>query len=72
MLVESRIKYIVFTLITQESETIEPQKVCMVHMVSFSLAFYIVLRPQGVRIQMKTLRKQHRVHIALFFRLSDP
>ena len=28
MLVESRTKYIVFTLITQESETIEPQKMC--------------------------------------------
>ena len=28
MLVESRIKHIVFTLITQESETIEPEKVC--------------------------------------------
>ena len=36
-----------------------------VHMVSFSLAFYIVLRPQGIRKQMKTLRKRHRVHIAL-------
>ena len=33
-----------------------------VHTVSFSLAFYIVLRPQGVRKQMKTLRKRHRVH----------
>ena len=36
-----------------------------VHTVSFSLAFYIVLRPQGIRKQMKTLRKRHRVHIAL-------
>ena len=34
-----------------------------VHTVSFSLAFYIVLHPQGIRKQMKTLRKQHRVHI---------
>ena len=34
-----------------------------VHTVSFSLAFYIVLRPQGIRKQMKTLRKRHRVHI---------
>ena len=33
--------------------------------VSFSLAFYIVLRPQGIRKQMKTLRKRHRVYIAL-------
>ena len=32
---------------------------------SFSLAFYIVLRPQGIRKQMKTLRKRHRVHIVL-------
>ena len=31
---------------------------------SFSLAFYIVLRPQGIRKQMKTLRKRHCVHIA--------
>ena len=30
-----------------------------------SLAFYIVLHPQGIRKQMKTLRKRHRVHIAL-------
>ena len=36
-----------------------------VHTVSFSLAFYIVLRPQGIRKQMKTLRKGHRVHVAL-------
>ena len=36
-----------------------------VHTVSFSLAFYIVLRPQEIRKQMKTLRKRHRVHIAL-------
>ena len=36
-----------------------------VHTVSFSLAFYIVLRPQGIRKQMKTLRKRHRVYIAL-------
>ena len=36
-----------------------------VHTVSFSLAFYIVLRPQGIRKQMKTLRKRHRAHIAL-------
>ena len=36
-----------------------------VHTVSFSFAFYIVLRPQGIRKQMKTLRKRHRVHIAL-------
>ena len=35
-----------------------------VHTESFSLAFYIVLRPQGIRKQMKTLRKRHRVHIA--------
>ena len=35
-----------------------------VHTVSFSLGFYIVLRPQGIRKQMKTLRKRHRVHIA--------
>ena len=35
-----------------------------VHTVSFSLPFYIVLRPQGIRKQMKTLRKRHRVHIA--------
>ena len=34
-----------------------------VHTVLFSLAFYIVLRPQGIRKQMKTLRKRHRVHI---------
>ena len=34
-----------------------------VHTVSFSLAFYIVLRPQGIRKQMKPLRKRHRVHI---------
>ena len=33
--------------------------------VSFSLAFYIVLRPQGIRKQIKTLRKRHHVHIAL-------
>ena len=32
---------------------------------SFSLGLYIVLRPQGIRKQMKTLRKRHRVHIAL-------
>ena len=38
-----------------------------VHTVSFSLAFYIFLRPQGIRKQMKTLRKRHRVHIALVF-----
>ena len=36
-----------------------------VHTVSFSLGFYIVLRPQGIRKHMKTLRKWHRVHIAL-------
>ena len=30
----------------------------------FSLAFYIVLRPQGIGKQMKTLRKRHHVHIA--------
>ena len=36
-----------------------------VHTVSFSLGFYIVLRPQGIKKQMKTLRKRHRVHIAL-------
>ena len=36
-----------------------------VHTVSFSFAFYIVLRPQGIRKQMKTLRKRNRVHIAL-------
>ena len=36
-----------------------------VHTVSFSVAFYIVLRPQGIRKQMKTLRKRHHVHIAL-------
>ena len=35
-----------------------------VYTVSFSLAFYIVLRPQGIRKQMKMLRKGHRVHIA--------
>ena len=35
------------------------------HTVSFSLVFYIVLRPQEIRKQMKTLRKRHRVHIAL-------
>ena len=35
-----------------------------VHTVSFSLGFYIVLRPQGIRKQLKTLRKRHRVHIA--------
>ena len=35
-----------------------------VYTVSFSLAFYIVLRPQGIRKQMKTLRKRHRVYIA--------
>ena len=34
-----------------------------VHTVSFSLAFYNVLRPQGIRKQMKTLRKRHSVHI---------
>ena len=34
------------------------------HTVSFSLGFYIVLRPQGIRKQMKTLRKRHCVHIA--------
>ena len=34
-----------------------------VHTVSFSLGFYIVLRPQGIRKQMKTLRKWHRVHL---------
>ena len=28
------------------------------------VAFYIVLRPQGIMEQMKTLRKRHRVHIA--------
>ena len=39
-----------------------------VHTVSFSLAFYIVLRPQGIRKQMKTLRKRHRVHIAKVFK----
>ena len=37
-----------------------------VHTVSFSLAFYIVLRPQWIRKQMKTLRKRHRVHIVLY------
>ena len=31
----------------------------------FFLAFYVVLRPQGIRKQMKTLRKRHRVYIAL-------
>ena len=36
-----------------------------VHTVSFSLAFYIVLRPRGIRKQIKTLRKRHRVHVAL-------
>ena len=41
------------------------------HTVSFSLAFYIVLRPQGIRKQMKTLRKRHRVHIALW-NIVDP
>ena len=35
------------------------------HTVSFSLGFDIVLRPQGIRKQMKTLRKRHRVHIAI-------
>ena len=30
----------------------------------FFLAFYVVLRPQGIRKQMKTLRKRQRVHIA--------
>ena len=35
-----------------------------VHTVSFSLAFYIVLRPQGITKQIKTLRKRYRVHIA--------
>ena len=30
-----------------------------------SLAFYIVLHPQGIRKQMKTLRKRHCVHIVL-------
>ena len=33
-----------------------------VHTVSFSLAFYIVFHPQGIRKQMKTLRKRHRAH----------
>ena len=41
------------------------------HTVSFSLAFYIVLRPQGIRKQIKTLRKRHRVHIALVFLLKE-
>ena len=31
----------------------------------FPYVFYIVLRPQGIRKQMKTLRKRHRVHIVL-------
>ena len=53
------------------TKTQENVYVCMgrpldyVHTVSFSLVFYIVLRPQGIRKQMKTLRKRHRVHIAL-------
>ena len=47
-----------------------PNPVCTaildyVHTVSFSLAFYIVLRPQGIRKQMKTLRKRHRVSLRL-------
>ena len=33
-----------------------PWETDYVHTVSFSLAFYIVLRPQGIRKQMKTLR----------------
>ena len=36
------------------------RKLRHVHTVSFSLAFYIVLRPQGIRKQMKTLRKRFR------------
>ena len=41
------------------------RKECLdyVHTVSFSLGFYIVLRPQGIRKQMKTLRKRHRVQL---------
>ena len=39
-----------------------------VHMVLFSLAFYIVLRPQGIRKRMKMLRR--RVHIVLSGHLS--
>ena len=34
-------------------------------MVSFSLAFYIVLRPQGIRKQYKTLRKTTPCALAL-------
>ena len=42
-----------------------PLLIDYVHTVSFSLGFYIVLCPQGIRKQMKTTRKRHRVHIAL-------
>ena len=38
--------------------------------VSFSSGFYIVLRPQGIRNQMKTLRKRHHVHMALHIMLK--
>ena len=41
-----------------------------VHTVSFSLGFYIVLRPQGIRKQMKTLRKRHRMHVHIAIELS--
>ena len=40
-----------------------------VHTVSFSLAFYIVFRLQGIRKQIKMLRKWHRVHIACILTL---
>ena len=39
------------------------------HTVSFSLAFHIVLHPQGIRKQMKMPRKRHRVHISHSSRL---
>ena len=38
----------------------EPLRLCAYGVVSL----YIVLRPQGIRKQIKTLRKRHRVHIA--------
>ena len=53
--------YFILKACRRESKTIYDY----VHTVSFSLAFYIVLRPQGIRKQMKTLRKRHRVHIAI-------
>ena len=42
------------------------------HTVSFSLAFYIVLRPQGIRKQMKTLRKRHHARLVASLDVNEP